>query len=129
MSIQIPVVKSLEKENDNLSKKWEVWKWDESNSLSLIAELDTLDEVKVYVELEIKRIHPETGEDTVSIDCFKRDVPQNATTEQAHMHIIYKLPVESDAPNKLKLMRTCGRELVSGLTAYRYKKNPNVEYS
>ena len=124
------ITKHADDKNIISSKGWEIWEWNESefHSHLLIAHLRTLNDIKSYVESEIKRIHPKIDESIINIDSFKKDVPQRGTIEQEYMHIIYQLPIELNSSNKLKLMRTCNDEFILGLTAYRYRTNPNVEY-
>ena len=92
---------------------WEIHEWNETGSNTVtIASVSTLKETTLYVDREVSKIQG-AGEGHI----FHKNIPQHV--KSGKLHCVYELPDENKAPNRVKLMRTCNSEIITGLVACR----------
>lgn len=97
-------------------KKWVMCEWEGNPTEAFLdamvqedASFDSLIETREYVNKELSRFYDEIGEDIVPLDQYVTG-PYNPTDSRPN--IIYDLPDEKDAPERVVLSKTTNGNIV-----------------
>ena len=105
-------------------KKWLMCEWDGDSTIDAMvqddASFDSLIETRSYVYAELVRFYDEIGQDLVPLGQYVNGpITSNAP------NIIYDLPTEADAPDRVVLSKSTNGDLKFGLVAWRNGCNPD----
>lgn len=105
-------------------KKWLMCEWHSEDTTDSIvqdgASFDSLAETKDYVCAELSRFYKEVGDDLIPLDQY---VIGPVTSDAPN--IIYELPPEIDAPDRVLLSASTNGDIKFGLVAWRNGRNPD----
>lgn len=106
-------------------KKWLICEWsndfpNDDSQVQDSASVSTLAETRDYVNAELDRFYREIQEDCPPL----HEYATGPVTSVAN-NIIYDLPDEDDAPDRVQLTKTTNGHIVFGLSAWKNGYNPD----